>query len=510
MTWRDAFGLTLLKPTRIASGYLLRWTLRMVALASVACAALAFGYTLYAVGTLERLQPWHVERLREEFSALRHSTLDLDGYIAREEKLFAELEREVAKWNAADEGFAFGRYNPHSASSRLAGTAPYNRTFRLTPASPRGGALLLHGLTDSPYSMLALARVLYAQGFEVTVMRMPGHGTVPAALTEVSARDWRAAVRIGVRGVAVRVPPDQPFILGGYSTGATMALQHVLETLGDAAWRRPDRLLLLSPAIELTRIAQLSEVIDFLAVVPVPVLEKVRWQTVLAEFDPYKYNSFPVNAARQVNRATRALAGALAAAQADGTLAQLPPITTWQSVVDATVGSTGVIDTLYARLDDPRHRLVMFDVNRADTLRTLQRPGTGQLLERLRTSRRGYVLEIVSNAAAPEAPVLVHRLAPDGSASTRDTGLTWPASIVSLSHVALPFPPADPIYGYLPGSGQNGVPSIGSWMLRGERGALTIPLDALTRLRSNPFWSLIEADVIDLVRAGATGNGAGR
>ncbi len=43
------------------------------------------------------------------------------------------------------------------------------------------------------------------------------------------------------------------------------------------------------------------------------------------------------------------------------------------------------------------------------------------------------------------------------------------------------------------------MPSIGSWLLRGENGAVTITLGSLTRLRSNPFWSLIDSEIDTLV-----------
>ncbi len=83
--------------------------------------------------------------------------------------------------------------------------------------------------------------------------------------------------------------------------------------------------------------------------------------------------------------------------------------------------------------------------------------------------------------------------------SVRETRLTWPGDLVSLSHVALPFPADDPVYGFLPGSGRDGIASIGSWLLRGENGAITLSLGSLTRLRSNPFWMLIDEDVAALV-----------
>ena len=95
---------------------------------------------------------------------------------------------------------------------KLADGAPYNRSFRLTPAAPVGGALLVHGLTDSPYSVRAVAEVLYRSGFEVTVLRLPGHGTLPSMMTEMHARDWQAAVELAARDVAARTPPGAPVL----------------------------------------------------------------------------------------------------------------------------------------------------------------------------------------------------------------------------------------------------------------------------------------------------------
>jgi alpha-beta hydrolase superfamily lysophospholipase len=298
--------------------------------------------------------------------------------------------------------------------------------------------------------------------------------------------------------VAQRVGPGQPFYIGGYSSGGTLVLQYALDALQDNALRRPDRVLLVSPAIALTRVAALAEIIDIFTVVPLPELDKARWQEIAPEFDPYKFNSFPVNASRQINRATRALQRALEDAQRAGRLAQLPPVVTWQSVVDSTVGSTGVVDQVYARLRGPAHRLVMFDINRAPELGGVARPAARSLIERIERAPRGYTLDLVSNARQ-QSRIAVRRLAPDGAAELRATALDWPPNLVSLGHVALPFPADDPVYGFLPGSGRDGIPSIGSWLLRGENGAITLALGSLTRLRSNPFWPLIDEDVGSLV-----------
>jgi alpha-beta hydrolase superfamily lysophospholipase len=476
-------------------GLKLTWLLILLALAIV------LGFTLYAVSMLPPLQPWHTERLHEEFSALRHGNLDFAGYLQREEKLFAEMRATVATWDNKDETWLSSRFNPASMVSRLADGAPYNRSFRLTLPHPRGQALLIHGLTDSPYSMKALAGSLHSRGFEVTVLRLPGHGTLPSMMTEMSTLDWTAAARIAARDVASRASAGQPFYIGGYSTGGTLALQYALDALEDNSLRRPDRVLLVSPAIELTPVAALASIIDFLSVVPVPVLEKVRWQEIAPEYDPYKFNSFPVNASRQVNRATKALQKSLVRARESGRLARMPPVITWQSVVDSTVGSGGVADLLYARLNDGGHRLVLFDINRNRALTGVLRPQAGTMIDRLTRDTRGYELEVVGNTDPSGLDVNVHSLAPDGTMTIREPGLSWPGNVVSLGHVALPFIPDDPVYGFVKGSGHNGIPSIGSWLLRGESGTLTLSLSALTRLRSNPFWSLIDTDVAALVAA---------
>lgn len=484
-----------------ATHRLSRLARRFVKLAITVFLSIVFGFTLYAVLALPDLKPWHAERLLQEFSAQRDGNLDFDGYLKLEGRLFDEMRARVASWDHADEAYIHGRFNPASNVSRLAEGAPYNRSFRLTQAAPTGRALLMHGLSDSPYSMKALAESLHARGFEVTVLRLPGHGTLPSAMTQMDARDWTAAVRIAARDVAARTPAGQPFYIGGYSTGGTLALQYTLDALEDASLRRPDRVLLVSPAIEIPKVAAVANVLDLLGIVPLPVLQKVRWQEIGVEYDPYKFNSFAVNATRQVRRATRDLQDSILRAAQSGRIERMPPVVTWQSVVDSTIGPTGAADVLYARLHGAAHRLVLFDVNRYRALGSVQRPNAGALIERLSKQSRSYTLDIVMNTGEQERKVSVRHLTPDGGVSVRDTDLEWPVTLVSLSHVALPFPPDDPVYGLNPGSGHAGIPSIGSWLFRGENGAVTISLGSLTRPRSNPFWSLIDEDVAASVAA---------
>jgi len=170
----------------------------------------------------------------------------------------------------------------------------------------------------------------------------------------------------------------------------------------------------------------------------------------------------------------------------------------WQSLVDATLGAAPLADLLFARLPDARHELVLFDVNRHRSLEAVADPAPRQWREALQARPRPWRLTVVGNESADTLAVAAQGPA---AVPALPAPLRWPPDVISLSHVALPFRPDDPVYGVLPGSGAHGLPSLGALALRGEEGALQFPLGALTRLRSNPFWPLVQAQVEALVEA---------
>ena len=94
-------------------------------------------------------------------------------------------------------------------------------------------------------------------------------------------------------------------------------------------------------------------------------LEKLKWNSVLPEYDPFKYQSFAVNAGDQAYRLTGEIASRLGALAAQGGLEEFPPVLAFQSAVDATVSATAVVDVLMAQLPARGHELVLFDLNRA-------------------------------------------------------------------------------------------------------------------------------------------------
>ena len=69
----------------------------------------------------------------------------------------------------------------------------------------------------------------------------------------------------------------------------------------------------------------------------------------------------------------------------------------------------------------------------------------------------------------------------------RPLGLAFPAGLFSLSHIALPFPMNDSLYGMQPDDSDEFGVNLGAIAPRGERDVLILNLDALLRASSNPF-----------------------
>ena len=138
---------------------------------------------------------------------------------------------------------------------------------------------------------------------------------------------------------------------------------------------------------------------------------------------------FPINATRQVNRATKTLQHNWNKPPNPAASRGMPPVLACQSVVDSTVGPYGVADLLYPRLRGPQHRLVLFDVNRHDALGSVQRPAAGALIDRLAQQGRGYTLDVVTNTSSKDRRVSVRRLTPGGGLSVRHTAMEWPGNV---------------------------------------------------------------------------------
>jgi hypothetical protein len=99
----------------------------------------------------------------------------------------------------------------------------------------------------------------------------------------------------------------------------------------------------------------------------------------------------------------------------------------------------------------------------------------------------------VTNAFTGGTEVAERDVAPNArEIATRNLGLFWPQGVYSLSHVAMPFRPDDPLYGLAPDLSEDYGIRLGLIQLRGERGVLSVSEDDVMRLGSNPFFPYVE------------------
>jgi len=470
-----------------------RWSLRLLWSVALVFATIVIGGALDATRRLPDLQPWH--RIVPPDAGIRTLTNSstLADYLAIEERAFRTVRERIEDTLDPAWKLPANRYNREGLSHPSRFGADWNRTQILSPEGrPVGGALLIHGLTDSPYSLRSMGQDLRARGYYVVVLRVPGHGTVPAGLIDVTWEDWLAAVRVAAREIRRRIGTDTPLLLVGYSNGGALVLKYALDVADGSGDPQADRLVLLSPMIGVTRFAWLARVISLLGVLP--AFEKAHWLDVYPEYNPFKYNSFPANAGLQTWRLTTTMQSQIARLAAAGRAGELPPMLTFHSLVDATVSTPALVHALYDVVADERSELVLFDVNRSSGLVPFIRPADAALVAQLADETpRKYRRTLITNADASSLDV-VERTAAPGSRTvvTRPLGLSWPRDVYSLSHVAIPFPMSDPVYGREEIEPQPGTIRLGLLSPRGERAVLTVPSDVLMRLTCNPFYAYLE------------------
>ncbi len=464
------------------------WLCKYVAAAFAGCFLAALIGLVYVLDSRPDLSVWHLADLDEEFTT-RSGVTDFTQYLALEERLFRQLNELVYDQVPVGPENATNRYSRGSLADPERWSVNWNRSFQLHQDEPRAGILLLHGLSDSPYSMRELGNSLHQRGATVLGLRIPGHGTAPSGLVETRWQDMAAAVRLTARHMREEIG-DRPLFLVGYSNGGALAMEYALSSLDDAMLPQIAGIILLSPEIGISPVAALAVWQGRLG--HVLGMEKLAWNGLLPEYDPYKYGSFAVNAGDLAYRITQRIQRQLNALQGTGKLEGLPPILAFQSGVDATVTATALVANLFDRLPEGDHELVLFDINRRAEIGTLLKEDPKTVFEPLlNNTERDYDLTVVSNENAESNRVLAHTVL-DGEVSVSATTYLgkWPQGVYSLSHVALPFSPFDPLYGG-PQAGDSPGIALGDLAPRGERGVLRIPGNDILRLRWNPFFDYV-------------------
>jgi alpha-beta hydrolase superfamily lysophospholipase len=452
----------------------------------------------------EDLEVWHLADLDEEFT-VNSDVQDFDDYLALENRLFAQLDNLVYAKTTRAEGTNINRFQRGSLSDPQRWSPNWNRSYEMPATATGPSVLLIHGLSDSPYSLRNMAEKLHDKGAYVVGLRVPGHGTAPSGLVKVTWQDMAAAVRLAVRHLADR-NPGQPVHIVGYSNGAALAVKYALATLDQPELPKVKSLVLLSPEIGITRVAALAIWQSRLGWIL--GLDKLSWNSVLPEYDPFKYGSFAVNAGDVSYRITNEIQRQITELTKMKLIGDMPPVLAFSSVVDATVLAPALVANLFNRLPAGGHRLVLFDINRVAGIEPLLKWSPDEMISALKQKpHASFTLSLVTNKSNRNRPVEVYHWLPgQDEKSVEKLSLLWPKNVYSLTHVSLPFPRNDPVYGDQPNHKSPGI-QLGNIALRGERGVLKISASELLRLRWNPFYSYLEENTLEFMGIEA---GAGR
>lgn len=237
--------------------------------------------------------------------------------------------------------------------------------------------------------------------------------------------------------------------------GAPVAVNYALDAIDDDRLPEPESLILIAPAIGVSAAAGLAGFQDFLG--GLPGFARLKYTSIRPAFDPFRYGAFPTNGATQTHRLTRRIADGIAGLEHDGRGGRMPRILVIKSSVDSTVSNDAVIDRLLGRLPDNGNEFLLFDV-------TLVSNESTDSLEMIASFKPAFAAEF--------------------SADER-LDASWPIGVISLSHVALTFPPDDPLYGSTPPDDPNQL-FLGAVVLRGEETFQSGMESGAITVRGNP------------------------
>jgi carboxylesterase len=106
-----------------------------------------------------------------------------------------------------------------------------SRPFDLGPRDAASGALVLHGLTGTPYEVRPLGEALARTGLRALGPALPGHNQTPEALSRVRYEEWLQAARDALTGLRAQ---HERVALVGLSLGGLLSLALASEERLDA------------------------------------------------------------------------------------------------------------------------------------------------------------------------------------------------------------------------------------------------------------------------------------
>ncbi len=169
--------------------------------------------------------------------------------------------------------------------------------FELAQENNDKAILLIHGLTDSPFSFHDLSQFFYQQGFTVRTLLLPGHGVAPSELVHTDYEKWQQAATFAIDQT---LNDYQQVYLGGLSTGGALIFNYLMQQ--QQVDEKIKGLFMWSPASKAkSDLAWLAKYID-----GIPFID---WIDLDADIDFAKYESFPYNAGAQVHALMKLVVG---------------------------------------------------------------------------------------------------------------------------------------------------------------------------------------------------------
>lgn len=194
-----------------------------------------------------------------------------------------------------EERYVWHEYYHHFSYFDSKGVRPGCEPKKMVhPEGSDKAVILIHGLTDSPYAMQAIAGYFHLQlGYNVYLPLLQCHGLLePDGMKNVSLREWKNNVRFAIDFAAADA---EQISIGGLSTGGALGFHFATRDS-----RINSALYLFSAAFGLyggpgNLIGKLSEYL-----LTSPLLHLFKSPSALVGVNPYRYDRVPFNSAREL------------------------------------------------------------------------------------------------------------------------------------------------------------------------------------------------------------------
>lgn len=207
-------------------------------------------------------------------------------FLARQGAGLIDIKADTNIWKEYYDGFPYFK-----ADAVRSGCEPRKMVH---PGGSDRAIVLLHGLTDSPYAMLAIGEYFYKNlGYNVFLPLLQCHGLKrPGKMIGVSLAEWKRNVEFAVESAADK---SATVSIGGFSTGGALGFYFAATDS-----RITGDLYLFSAAFGLYGGpgSIFSRAVEYL--LTKPLLHLFTLPTPLIGVNPYRYARVPFNSVREL------------------------------------------------------------------------------------------------------------------------------------------------------------------------------------------------------------------